>query len=136
MAIGFGMSGWGGVGDDIEGGGGGGDGAGAIVTNYQPDQESQITPSTPIEFDIVFSGDPVAVIVWVLYDETGASEMVYSSRDGFAVNFRPQGNFLGSTKSEPAFRVWHFKLRRRSGWFATPTIRVEGGAGGGAIQQP
>ena len=119
------MTGWGGT---LESGGGGGPGTGdgPTVENFVPAEGAPITPATPVEFDVLLhEGDGLsAIVVSVLYRDTGAIETVYD-REGFTVNFRPEGNFLGSSRSTiPG--GWHFKLRRRSGWFASPTVKVQG----------
>jgi hypothetical protein len=137
--FGWGLMGWGGeITSGGGGGGGGGGGTGPSVENFQPAEGQPITPSTPLEFDVIFNEDTdaplAAIVVSVLYKATGAIETVYD-REGFSVNFRPQGNFLGSTRTSLP-NGWHFKLRRRSGWFATPTVKVQGAdTAGNAIEQ-
>lgn len=134
---GWGVSGWGGTLEAGGGGGGGGSGDGPTVENFQPAEGTEIQPYTPVEFDVLLHDGTglSAIVVSVLYKETGAIETVYD-REGFSVNFRPNGAFLGSTRSTiPG--GWHFKLRRRSGWFATPTVKVQGAddAGNPIVQE-
>jgi len=138
-AEGWGVSSWGGILESGGGGGGGGGGTGPTVENFLPEEGMDITSSTPVEFDVVFNEDTsaplAAIVVSVLYKETGAIETVYD-REGFSVNYRPNGNFLGSSRSSIA-NGWHFKLRRRSGWFASPTVKVQGAdtAGNSIVQE-
>ncbi len=125
---GWGIVDWGGILSSGGGGGGGGGGDGPTIENFVPTEGAPITPSTPVEFDLIFNEETeaplAALVVSVLYRDTGAIETVYD-REGFTVNFRPSGNFLGSTRSTLP-NGWHFKLRRRSGWFASPTVKVQG----------
>lgn len=137
---GWGLVDWGGIlSSGGGGGGGGGDGTGPTVENFQPAEGEQITAATPVEFDVILNGDTeaplAAIVVSVLYKQTGAIETVYD-REGFAVNFRPQGAFLGSTRASLS-NGWHFKVRRRSGWPMSPTIKVQGAdtAGNSIVQE-
>lgn len=121
MADGWAVSGWGGT---LTSGGGGGGGS-AIVSNYQPAAGTPITPSTPLEFDVTSSpGTLVSLTVTVFYPATGASEVAYS-RNGWGINYSPTQGFQGSERSSIA-GGFHFKLRRRGGWYATPQVQVEG----------
>lgn len=126
------MSAWGGT---LTSGGGGGGGS-ATVSNYQPAAGTPITPSTALDFDVTSSpGTLVAVVVTVFYPQTGASETVFD-RDGFSVNYAPTFGFQGSSKT-PISGGFHFTLRRRGGWYATPQVKVQGGdTNGNAITQP
>lgn len=120
------MSGWGG---DISSGGGSGEGA--VVSNYVPAQGSPITPGTAITFDVTGPA-LVALVVTVVYPDTGATEVVFD-RDGFSANFVPNGSFLGS-EQQPIANGFHFILRRRGGWPLSPSVQVQGGTvEGGAV---
>lgn len=126
------MAEWGGIsmgwgGDLVAGGGGGGGGGGPgpIVTNFDPPKDTPIYPATPISFDLLTDNDLSAVVVWIDYHDTGALEVAYSGTQGFGSNYTPFGAFIGSER-QVITGGWHFILRRRGGWFASPTIRVEG----------
>ncbi len=112
-------------------------GDGAIVQNYTPIKGAGISPGTPIEFDVVGvnGAELVAIVISVLYPDTGASETVYD-RNGFGINFKAQGSFLGSERQTITGGL-HFIIRRRGGWPLSPEIKVEGGTNaGGPIEQP
>lgn len=130
LSDGFGVSGWGGT---LDPSGGGSGGAGATVTNYTPAEGAEITPSTPIEFDVT-GATLNAIVVTVLFPQTGAQEVVYD-RDGFGVNYAPTGGFAGSSRAVIT-GGYHFVIRRRGGWYLSPSVRVQGGTtDGGAITQ-
>lgn len=125
------MGGWGGTLDS----GGGSGGAGAVVQNFVPAEDSPITPGTALTFDVVGVDGAVltALVITVLYPDTGATETCYD-RDGFAVNYAATGTFLGSEK-QAITGGFHLILRRRGGWPLSPRIKVEGSTGG-IISQP
>ena len=117
------MAGWGGT-LESGGGGGGGGGVGPIVQNFQPPVETPITPNTALTFDVVFVNAIVALVVSIVYRDTGATEVAYNN-EGFTVNFAPNGSFVGSEVST-AGSTMHFTLRRRAGWPLSPSVLVEG----------
>lgn len=130
MTIGFGEQGWGGV--LVSGGGGGGGGSGPVVTNFIPTKDTPISPATPLTFDVVSANALAAIVIYIDYGDTGAVEVAYSAQ-GFALNYRPFDTFIGSER-QPNTGYVHYILRRRGGWFATPTVRAEGAdVNGGAI---
>lgn len=121
------MGGWGGT--LTSGGGGGGGGPGPSVRNFTPPEGTPITPATPLEFDLVFSNPIIALTITVTYLQSGATEVAYNE-NGFTTNFAPTGSFLGSERHDTSGNS-HFILRRRSGWFSSPSILVEGADNGG-----
>lgn len=118
------------------GGGGGGGGTGPIVTNFQPPRDTPIFPATPLTFDVLTALTLAAMVIYVDYGDNGAVEVVFNAT-GFTPNYQPNGDFLGSEK-QTITGGFHFILRRRAGWFASPTIRVEGAdnAGGSIVVAP
>lgn len=117
------MSGWGamGWGGGLSSGGGtGGGGTPPSVANFSPVAGTPISSGTPLEFDILTPQRLVALVIAVRYGETGAAEVAYD-RDGWTANFKAAGSEM---QMLPEGR--HVVLRRRGGWFATPTIVVEG----------
>lgn len=124
--------GWGG--SLVSGGGGGGGGPGPVVTNFDPPKDTPIFPSQALSFDVLFDNPVVAIVISVDYGDTGAKEVAYDM-NGFSVNYQPNGSFPGSER-QPITGGWHFILRRRGGWFASPTVRVQGADDqGGAITE-
>jgi hypothetical protein len=72
--------------------------------------------------------------VTVHYPQTGGSETVYD-RDGFTSNYAPTSGFQGSSRAIIT-NGFHFTLRRRGGWYASPQVKVQGGdTNGNAITQ-
>lgn len=125
MADGWGMGGWGGtLSAGGGGGGGGGGGPGPVCQNFTPLPDTPIQPATPLGFDLIFSTTVVAITITIVYGATGATEVAYNE-NGFTANFAPNGLFVGSERSDIT-GGWHFTLRRRSGWYLSPFILVEG----------
>jgi hypothetical protein len=94
------------------------------VQNFEPPAGTPIQRGTPLTFDVIFSNPMVAIIVTVVYAETGATEVVYD-KNGFSSNFKTSGDFIGSERQNIA-GGWHFIIRRRSGWPLSPSIVVQG----------
>lgn len=133
MSSGFGEQGWGGTLISGGGGGGGGGGAGPLVTNFVPVRDTPIFPSTVLTFDVLTANVLAAMVVFVDYDG-GASERAWSLEQGFALDYQAFGTFPGSEKQLLGGGAgFHFLLRRRSGWFASPTVRVEGADVNGGV---
>ena len=128
---GFGFMGWGGVLVSGGGGGGGGGGPGPVVTNFFPPKDTPIFPYTPLTFDVLTGSTIAAMVIYVDYGSTDAVEVVFGV-NGFTGNYQPQGAFLGSEK-QTISGGFHFILRRRGGWFSSPTIRAEGADTNGNI---
>ncbi len=120
--------GWGGT---LTSGGGGGGGPGPVVQNFQPPAQTPILRNTALTFDVVFTSPVVALVVTIIYRDTGATEVAYNS-NGFTINYVPHVNpvtsiidFEGSTV-DTVGSTMHFVLRRRGGWPLSPSVLVEG----------
>jgi hypothetical protein len=120
---GWGMSAWGGV-LTFGGGGGGGGGGGPTVVNFSPPAGTPIDRGTALEFDVMNPNPLIAIVVSIVYRDTGATELVYN-REGFSANFAPTGGFIGSERNAIVGGT-HFILRRRGGWPLAPSILIEG----------
>lgn len=132
LTTGWGVDAWGGGlvsggGSSGPGGPGGcecGGGPAPVVQNFQPSAGTPIQRGTPLTFDVIFSNTLVAIIVTVVYAETGATEVVYD-KNGFSSNFATSGDFIGSERQNIS-GGWHFIIRRRAGWPLSPSIVVQG----------
>jgi hypothetical protein len=86
-----------------------------------------------VEFDVILNDDgraAAAIVVGPLQGDR-RNETVYDPR--VLGELRPEGT-SGSSRTTNG---WHFKLRRRAGWFASPTVKVQGAdtAGNSIIQE-